>query len=84
MFKNEKNTKGGSRAKTLQLLSFLRVKHSFDGSEQEQVSRRSRDGSSAHSSSLSRVASGGELEKRMGLLSDVEKAMSRPWPVRAA
>lgn len=41
---------------------------------------------SHHSSSLSSMASGGELEKRMGLVSDVGKAdlMSSPWPVRAA
>lgn len=40
----------------------------------------------AHSSSLSIVASRGELENRMGLVSDVGKTdlMSSPWPVRAA
>lgn len=40
----------------------------------------------AYSSSLSSMTSGGELEKRMGLVSDVGKAdlMSSPWPVRAA
>lgn len=40
----------------------------------------------SHSSSLSSVASGGELENRIGLFSDVGKAyvMSSPWPVRAA
>lgn len=40
----------------------------------------------AHSSSLSSVASGGELENTMGLFSAVEKValMSSPWPDRAA
>lgn len=39
-----------------------------------------------YSSSLSSVASGGELANRMGLFSDVGNAdlMSRPCPVRAA
>lgn len=40
----------------------------------------------SHSSSLSSVASGGELANRMGLVSDVGNTdlMSSPWPVRAA
>lgn len=44
------------------------------------------EGPCAHSSSLSSVASGGELANRMGLVSEVGKAdlMSSPWPVRAA
>lgn len=43
-------------------------------------------GVAPHSSSLSRVASVGELAKRMGQLSLEGKAdlMSRPWPVSAA
>lgn len=40
----------------------------------------------SHSSSLSSVASGGELANRKGLVPDVGKVdlMSRPCPVRAA
>lgn len=44
------------------------------------------DSSLSHSSSLSSVASGGELANRMGLVSGAQKAdlMSRPCPVSAA
>lgn len=44
------------------------------------------DSSLSHNSSLSSVASGGELANRMGLVSGAQKAdlMSRPCPVRAA